>query len=132
MGTLELEELRRRKKEQTIKLVEVDDATRQIAEAVERGDTVAVQMLLGEREAPLIAIREIEEGIRAYLPTLPEEEAIRMNALLRGAEPETEEEKPLAEQGTQFHRLLESVTAMDKRMSLRLGGNKSFYKMFRE
>ena len=132
MGKLELEELRRRKKDETIKLIEVGDVTRQIAEAVERGDSVAAQMLLGEREAPLLALRELEEGIRAYLPTLPEADAIRLNELLRGAEPATEEETPLAEQVTQFRRQLESVTAMDKQVSLRLGGKRSFYKKFRE
>ena len=132
MEKLALEELRRRKKDQTVKLIEVADVTRQVAEAVERGDSVAAQMLLGEREAPVLALRELEEGIRAYVLEQSEPEAIRLNELLRGAEPAAEEEKPLAEQVTQFRRLLESVTAMDKQLSLRLGGNRSFYKKFRE
>lgn len=132
MEKRELAELCDRRKVESVKLIEVADVTRQIAEAVERGDAVAAQMLLGERETPVRALRELEEGVRAYLLEQSEAEAIRLNELLRGAEAETEEEKPLVEQVTQFRRLLDSVTAMDKQLSLRLGGKQSFYKKFRE
>lgn len=131
MGRQQLEELYKRKKDETIKLIEVADVTRQIAEAVERRDEVATQMLLSEREKPVRELHELEEGIQAYLLETSETEAIRLNELLRGAEAETEEEKPLVEQTAQFRRLLESVMAMDKQLSIRLGGNKSFYKKFR-
>ena len=132
MANFALEELCRRKKDQTVKLIEIADTTQRIAEAVERRDELSVQLLLGEREQPIRQLYELEEGIRAYLPTLPEAEAIRMNELLRGAEPRTDEEKPLAEHAAQYRRMLESVTALDKQVSLRLGGSRSFYKKFRE
>ena len=132
MGKRELEELCRRKKEETVKLLGIADVTRQIAEAVERRDEVAAQMLLGEREAPVRELHELEEGVRAYLLEVPEAEAIRLSELLRGAEAETEEEKLLAEQSAQFRRILESVIAIDKQLSVRLGGNQSFYKKYRE
>ena len=131
MGKLELEELCKRKKDQTVKLIEVADVTRQIAEAVERGDSVAAQMLLGEREQPVRELRELEEGVRAYVLSRPEQEAIRLNELLGGGEPETGDEKALAEQVAQFSRILDSVLALDKQLSIRLGGNKSFYNKFR-
>lgn len=131
MGKLELEELRKRKKDQTVKLIEVADVTRQIAEAVERGDMVAAQMMLGERDAPVKALREQEEGVRAYVLDRPEQEAIRLNELLNGGEPETPDEKELAEQVAQFRRILDSVLALDKQLSVRMGGNQSFYKKFR-
>lgn len=131
MGKLELEELRKRKKDQTVKLIEVADVTRQIAEAVERGDMVAAQMMLGERDAPVKALREQEEGVRAYVLGRPEQEAIRLNELLNGGEPETPDEKELAEQVAQFRRILDSVLALDKQLSVRMGGNQSFYKKFR-
>ncbi len=131
MGKLELEELRKRKKDQTVKLIEVADVTRQIAEAVERGDMVAAQMMLGERDAPVKALREQEEAVRAYVLDRPEQEAIRLNELLNGGEPETPDEKELAEQVAQFRRILDSVLALDKQLSVRMGGNQSFYKKFR-
>ena len=131
MGKLELEELCRRKKDQTIKLIEVADVTRRIAESVDRGDPVAAQMMLGEREQPVRELGELEEGIRAYVLDRSEHEAIRLGELLGGGEPETEDEKALAEQVTKFRRVLDSVLALDRELSIRLGGNQSFYKKFR-
>ena len=131
MGKLELEELCRRKKDQTIKLIEAADVTRRIAEAVERGDSVAAQMMLSEREQPVRELRELEDGVHEYVTSLPEQEAIRLNELLRGGEPETEDERALAEQVAQFRRILDSVVTLDRQLSIRLGGNQSFYKKFR-
>lgn len=131
MGKVELEELRKRKKDQTIKLIEVADVTRRIAESVEHGDSVAVQMLLGEREQPVRELRELEEGVRAYVLDRPEQEAIRLGELLGGGEPETEDENALAEQVSQFRRILDSVLTLDRELSVRLGGKQSFYKKFR-
>lgn len=132
MATIALEELCKRKKAQTVKLIETADATQRIAEAVERRDELSVQLLLDERERPIRQLYEMEESIQAYLLTLPEAEAIRMNELLHGAAAETEEEKPLAGQSAQYRRMLESVTTLDRQVSLRLGGGQSFYKKFRE
>ncbi|MBE7008657.1 MAG: hypothetical protein E7422_05930 [Ruminococcaceae bacterium] len=129
---LELEELRKRKKDEVVKLIEVADVTRQVAEAVERNDAVAAQMLLNEREQPVRALKEMEEELRAYIVEQPEAEAIRLNELMRGAEAETDEEKPLVEQVAQFRRLLASVQAMDEQLSVRMGGNQSYYKKFRK
>ncbi len=131
MGRLELEELCRRKKDETVKLIAVADLTRQMAEAVDRGDEFAMRTLLTEREEPVQQLRETEESIQNYLLSLPEEDAIRAHALLRGGEAETEEEKALAEQTAQFRRILESVLAIDKQLSIRVGGERSFYKKFR-
>jgi len=132
MGMLELEELRKRKKDEVVKLIEVADVTRQVAEAVERNDAVAAQMLLNEREQPVRALKEMEEELRAYIVEQPEAEAIRLNELMRGAEAETDEEKPLVEQVAQFRWLLASVQAMDEQLSVRMGGNQSYYKKFRK
>ena len=132
MGMLELEELRKRKKDEVVKLIEVADVTRQVAEAVERNDAVAAQMLLNEREQPVRALKEMKEELRAYIVEQPEAEAIRLNELMRGAEAETDEEKPLVEQVAQFRRLLASVQAMDEQLSVRMGGNQSYYKKFRK
>lgn len=132
MGKLELEELRKRKKDEVVKLIEVADLTKQVAEAVERSDAVAAQMMLSERERPVRELAEMEEGIQSYLLDVPETEAIRLNELLRGAEAETEEEQPFAEQVAQFRRILGSVRALDEQLSTRLGGNRSFYQKFKK
>lgn len=125
-------ELRSRKRLQTLRLIEANDLTKQIAEAAERGDMIAAQMLLGEREEPVRAAYEVEEQIRAYLQGLPEQTAIRLSALLRGADAESEEEQPLVDQVTQYRRLLGALTEADKRLSIRIGGKRSFYEKFKE
>ncbi|MBO4913588.1 MAG: hypothetical protein J5449_00125 [Oscillospiraceae bacterium] len=131
MGKLELEELRKRKRDEVVKLIEVADLTRQVAEAVERGDSVAAQMLLGEREQPVRELSEMEESVRAYVMERPETEAIRLQELLRGGEAESEDEKLLVEQVGQFRRILASVRALDEQLSVRLAGDRSIYKKYR-
>ena len=69
-GRSELEELRARKKTQFIKLLEVSDVTKRMSEAVDRRDELSANLLLAERERPLLELTELEEGIRAYLLTL--------------------------------------------------------------
>lgn len=130
MGKRELDELCVRKKKQIIKLIEVAEVTRRIAEAVERRDELSAQMLLDEREAPVRALQETEEEIRAYLAELPESDAARLAELLHGKAAEAEEEKTLAEEVGRFYRLLESVTAMDRQLSIRMGGKRSFYQQY--
>ena len=131
MGKAETIELQRRKLEQCRKLTEIMEVTRQIADAAGRNDEVAMQMLLAERERPVRELYELHEGIEGYLPELPEETAIRLSELLHGAEPETAEEKALVEQASRFRRQLEKLVDMDEQLSVRMGGKRSFYKIFR-
>ncbi|MBR3560043.1 MAG: hypothetical protein IKN81_00680 [Oscillospiraceae bacterium] len=130
MASDALKALCAQKRTQLLRLREVAELTKQIAEAAERRDELAMEMLLGERETPLRAAYEIEIQLRESLEKFPEAEAIRLNALLRGAEAETEEEAALAELVAQYRRLMETTIAADKRLSLRLGGKNSFYELF--
>lgn len=132
MASVTLEELKNRKKAQVVKLIETTDVTRRIAEAAEHSDSVVAQMLLTEREQPVRELRELEDGIWRYVEELPENEAIRMAELLRGGEAETREEAELAEQVSQFRRTLESLLALDEKLSLRLAGKDSVYNTFRK
>lgn len=127
-----LAELSRRKREQLILLDEVSDLTKQLAEAIDRRDQVSVQMVLAMRDDPIRAMREIEDGIEVFLPALPEEDARRCDALLRGAAPETAEEEAFAALIARFRARLENVAELDERLSVRMGGNKSFYHYYKK
>ena len=131
MDRLTLEELWRRKKSQTIRLMEVADLTRQILIAAERRDQISVTMLLSMREDPIKRTVEIETAVREYVARLPREDAIRAAELLKGEPPAVPDEIALYEQVGQYRRLLESTLEMDKRLSIRMGGDRSFYRMFR-
>lgn len=133
MGRRELEELRQLKKTQFIALNELTGLTEQLAQAVDRRDQVSVQMVLSMRQAPIMRLQEAEETLRSRLLTMPEETAARMCALLNGAGAEVPEEEPLCLQVAQNTRLLERITAVDKRISMHLGGGRrSFYNTYRD
>lgn len=127
-----LAELSRRKREQLALLDEVSDLTRQLADAVDRKDQVSVQMVLAMRDGPIRAMRSLEDGIEEFLPALGEEDARRCYALLRGAAAETAGEEPLAALVARFRSRLESVVELDEKLSIRMGGNKSFYHYYKK
>jgi hypothetical protein len=131
MDLLILEELWRRQKAQAIRLMEAADLTRQILVAAEHRDQISVEMLLSMREEPLRKLEQMDAALRAYLQTLAREDAVRAAELLNGAAPDAPDETRLCEQIGQYRRLLESTMEMDRRLSVRLGGERSFYKMFR-
>lgn len=126
-----LDDLWRRKKAQTIRLMEVADLTRQILVAAERRDQVSVDMLLSMRADPVQRLTEVEAGLQRFVESLPQSDAIRAAELLKGASPGTPDEAQLSEQVGQYRRLLESTVEMDRRLSIRIGGERSFYKKFR-
>lgn len=126
-----LDDLWRRKKAQTIRLMEVADLTRQILVAAERRDQVSVDMLLSMRADPVQRLTEVEAGLQRFVESLPQSDAIRAAELLKGASPGTPDEVQLSEQVGQYRRLLESTVEMDRRLSIRIGGERSFYKKFR-
>jgi len=132
MQAAELEELSRRRREQMVRLMEVSDLTGQLKQALDRNDQVSVNMMITMRQTPLQQLQEMEESLRAYLLTLPEESAIRAHAILSGSPAEDPEETVLCEQSARYRRLLEAVLAQDRALSIRLGGKRSFYNKFRE
>ena len=127
-----LAELARRKREQLGLLNEVSDLTKQLADAIDRKDQVSVQMVLAMRDGPIRAMRALEDGIEDLLPALPEEDARRCDALLHGAAAETPEEEPLAALAAQFRSRLKSVAELDETLSVRMGGKKSFYHIYKK
>ena len=121
-----------RKREQLILLDEASDLTKQLAEAIDRKDQVSVQMVLAMRDGPVRAMRDLEDGIEAFLPTLPDEDARRCDELLHGAAAETPEEEPLAALVARFQSRLKSVVELDEKLSVRIGGKKSFYHIYQK
>ena len=132
MESFELQELYRRKARQSWLLNETRDLTEQLGRASERNDKLSIEMLLGMRQGPLRELEEIETGIRNYLQTLPWESAVRANAILQGAAAEEPAEEALAELVARYRRQLSATIEIDRKISVGLGGNRSYYRMFRE
>ncbi len=106
-------------------LNEVMDVSRQMAEAMDRDDQVAIQMLVSMREEPVHRLRQARRALR---DALEPEAALRLTQLLNGEEAETEAEAPLAAQIGANRRLLEQVLELDRVLNRKLTREKSIYK----
>lgn len=127
----ELETLRLKQNNEYLKLLEVAKLTEDLAQAIDSRDEVVVRMLLTERETLLLQLQEMDLSVREGLLNQPEADAIRLSALLNGAEAQTPEEEALSAQVVKKQQLLEKINLMDKRISTRLGGKRSFYNSLR-
>ena len=122
---LDLTVLERKKYNQ---LSEVMDLSRQLGEAMDRNDQVSVRMLLAMRQDPILHLEEVGRTGSARRGSLSEEDQERVSALLAGAEPHSNEERIFLDQVGKTRRLLERVVELDRRISIRLAGENSFYK----
>lgn len=132
VGQQDLALLLQWKKKQFLKFNEVLSVTEQMVKSMERNDRFSVSMLLSMREDPVRQAQEIQDQIGEYLLQMPEADAIRANELLTGAENGQGMESALCNQVAQNRRLLDRIIRLDKFISQRLGGNRSFYATFRE
>ena len=85
-------------------------------------------MLVAMRQDPIRHLEEINQTALDRRESLAEEDQERVKALLAGAEGRTAEERLFLEQVQKARRLLERVVELDRRISLRLAGENSFYK----
>lgn len=109
-------------------LGEVMDLTEQMAQTLDRNDQVSVRMLLAMRQDPILHLEEVGRTGSARRGSLSEEDQERVSALLAGAEPHSNEERIFLDQVGKTRRLLERVMELDRRISIRLAGENSFYK----
>lgn len=108
-------------------LGEVMDLTEQMAQTLDRNDQVSVRMLLAMRQDPILHLEEVGRTGSARRGSLSEEDQERVAALLAGAEPHSNEERIFLDQVGKTRRLLERVVELDRRISLRMAGDHSFY-----
>ncbi len=109
-------------------LNEVMDVSRQMAEAVDRDDQVAIQMLVSMREEPVRRLREARQALEEQRDALEPEAARRLSQLLNGESAETEAEAPLAAQIGVNRRLLEQVLELDRVLNRKVTREESIYK----
>lgn len=109
------------------KLTETLTITQELADAVERQDQQSIQLLLAERQMPVLELQEIDSYVRLKRVELSHEDAARYDELMRGAPPQMEEERPLAEQLATNRRLHSRLVEVDQQVNRRLCGEKSSY-----
>ena len=106
-------------------LGEVESLSRQLAEALDRNDSVAVQMLLAMREEPLLAAHHARDILRQMVEGT--DDGGRLRALLNGGAAEQSEDSALAAQIAMNERLLQQVRELDRVLSQKIARNKSVY-----
>lgn len=109
-------------------LTEVQDVTRQLAESLDRNDQVSARMLVAMRQDPIRQLAEVDNGEKLRLSAFPEEDRNRVEALRRGEPPREGGEQIFSEQAGKTRRLLEQVVELDRRTSMRMAGEQSFYR----
>ena len=108
-------------------LLEVEDVTRQLAEALDRNDQVSARMLVAMRQDPLLQLEEVDRSEKQRKSALSEEDQERIRTLLQKREPRYDGENVFLEQAGKTRHLLERVVELDRRISLRMAGDHSFY-----
>ena len=68
-------------------LLELEDTTRQLAEALDRNDQVAAKMLVAMRQDPLLKLEEVDRGEKQRKATLPQELMLSHPSFRHGAVP---------------------------------------------
>ena len=114
-------------KRMNARLNESFDLTRQLAEAVDRGDQVAIQMELSMRREPLEELRLLRRSLEELRDALAPPDAARLAELLNGAAAEREAETALANQVALNDRLLTRLLQMDKAVNQKFGRERSLY-----
>jgi len=109
-------------------LLEVEDTTKQLAEALDRNDQVAARMLVAMRQDPLLKLEEVDRGEKQRRAALPQEDQERVRTLLREQTARGDGEDVFLEQAGKTRKLLERVVELDRRVSLRMAGDHSFYR----
>lgn len=109
-------------------LDEVLDLSRQMAEAVDRGDDVVIQMLLGMRAEPIHKMKKTDDALRSRRKELPAEEGDRLAGLLNGTvPPEEQEEELLFRQAESNRRLHQQVMELERVLNRKIARDKSLY-----
>lgn len=108
-------------------LNEALDLTRQMADAADRNDEVAAQLLVSMRQEPTDKLARAHQALDQQRQALPETDAARLAALLQGAAAETAEEAALANQVGLNRRVLAQLVDLDRVVNRKLAREKSVY-----
>lgn len=106
---------------------EAMDITRQLAEAVDRDDQVAIHMLVAMRQEPVDKMSQAKRTLEMQRDALPEGDRVRLEALLKGGPPEDAGEEAFVKQVGMNDRLLKQLADLDRVLNRKLTRDKSIY-----
>lgn|GEM_PF-977028 len=109
------------------KLNEIMGITQELAEAVNRRDRVAVQMLISNRQQPILDLQDLRALAQLKRCDLSGEDERQFDRLFSDGEALTEAESALTGQLAANRRLLERAVELDRRVSEQMCRGKSYY-----
>lgn len=109
-------------------LNELQDLTCQLAEALDRNDQVAAEMLIAMRQEPIEKLERVKQALEDQVQDIPEkDDALRLAILLDGGEPEDSDEQLLSSQVAANGRRLKQVLELDRILNKKIAREKSIY-----
>lgn len=108
-------------------LNETYDLTRQLAEAVDRDDQVAVQMLVAMRQEPVEKLRWANQALEQMQKAMTPEDAGHIAELLKESGTAAPEEEALVNQVGINRRLLKQMVDLDRAVNRKITREKSIY-----
>lgn len=109
-------------------LCEVLDLTQQLGQSLDRNDPVSSKILISMRQEPIQSLEELNRSIQQRKGEFSPVEQQRISELISGAAPMDDPETAFCNQANLARRQLERVLELDRRISIRLAGEQSFYK----
>ncbi len=97
-------------------LIQIDDLTQQMSDALNRDDEVSFQMLLSMRQEPILYLKESDKILLNLKSELSQNIVKRWQELENNAEPIGQEETLFKQQINQNRRLLERLVPFDNRI----------------
>lgn len=114
------------------KISELQDVTKQMAEALQRNDLYALQLLMKMRTEVMLEIDDIDYAREELLNSLPDNEEMQVRSALSRQIVEEEFHNADLQRVNDIYkkiaRSLESTIQYDKVINLKIGGENSFYK----
>ncbi len=111
-------------------LIEVEDLTQELSQAVARQDQVSVRMFLAMRQAEIERLTGYQKRLNHQCDQLPSDQGQQLREMLtgtyRGPVPVPGAE-PMLRQAEKNRSALERVRRADQAVSCRLAGSNSFY-----
>lgn len=108
-------------------LNETFDISRQLAEAMDRNDQIAIQMLVAMRQEPVEKLTQARQALEHQRDSLPPGVRARLSELLNGAPAKEAAEEGLANQVGVNNRLLKQLVELDRILNRKLTREKSIY-----
>lgn len=127
MEALELQKALSLEKRMYALLNEAFDISKQLAEAIERGDQVTIRILLSMRREPLESLHRIRRALEEQRDALAPAQRVSWRSFSTGPRQRGRKKRDWQSRWRSTGRLLRQLVEFDRILNRKLGGKKSLY-----